>query len=90
LQINSGLAIKHEDKENEIYRHFEELRGTKQASTISLNWEELDYPSFNLHNLDSSILEEEIKGVVASMPKENPPGPDGFIGALYSLVLGDC
>jgi hypothetical protein len=84
LWTTSGLAIKHEDKENEISCHFEELLGTKQTRTISLNWEELDYPSFNLEDLDLPISEEEIKGAVASMPKENAPGPDGFIGAFYS------
>jgi hypothetical protein len=46
-----------------------------------------------LSDLDLPISEEEIKGVVASMPKENPPMPDGFIGAFYSkcwdIVKGD-
>jgi hypothetical protein len=93
LRTPNGFPIKHEDKEKEISRHFEELLGTKQARTLSLNWEELNYPSFNLEDLDLPISEEEIKGVVASMPKENVPGPNGFIGAFYSkcweIVKGD-
>jgi hypothetical protein len=84
LQAPNGIAIKHEDKENEIFRHFEELLGTKQARALSLNWEGLSYHRFNLEDLDLPISEEEIKGVVASMPKENAPGPDGFIRAFYS------
>jgi hypothetical protein len=48
LQTNSGLAIKHKDKEKEISQHFEELLGTKHARPFSLNWEGLGYPSFNI------------------------------------------
>jgi hypothetical protein len=41
--------------ENEFFGHFEELLGTKQARALSLNWEELSYPRFNLEDLDLSI-----------------------------------
>jgi hypothetical protein len=84
LQTPSGIAIKHEDKKNEIFCHFDELLGTKQVRELSLNWEDLNYPHHNLDDLDLPISEEEIRRVVASMPKDNAPGPDGFIGAFYS------
>jgi hypothetical protein len=67
--------------------------GTKQATIVGLNWEELDYPMFNLEDLESPITDEEIKSVVFAMPKENAPRLDGFISAFYSkcweIVKGD-
>jgi hypothetical protein len=64
--------------------------GTKQSRTVGLNWDELNYPMFNL---EAPITDGEIKSAVFAMPKENVP-PDGFIGAFYSkcweTVKGDA
>jgi hypothetical protein len=78
------LAITQEDKEQEISRHFGELLGSKHHRDISLNWEELNYPTFNLEDLEVDITWEEVKRAISDMPKENAPGSDGFIGAFYS------
>jgi hypothetical protein len=40
LQTPQGLAITHDDKEQEIARHFEELLRSKHHRAFSLNWEE--------------------------------------------------
>jgi hypothetical protein len=48
-----------------------------------LSWEELGYPSFNLNGLDAEITGEEVQSAVTSIPKDNAPGPDGFIGSFY-------
>jgi hypothetical protein len=85
LRIAQGLAITHEDKEEEIARHFGELLGTKHHRAFSLNWEELNYPSFNLADLEMDITGEEVKRAISDTPKENAPGPGGFIGAFYSF-----
>jgi hypothetical protein len=84
LRTAQGLAIKQEDKEKEVAHHFEELLGTKHSRSISINWEELNYPSFNLANQEASITSEEVKRAISDMPKENVSGPDGFIGAFYA------
>jgi hypothetical protein len=34
--------------------------------------------------LEADISGEEVKRAILEMPKENAPGPDGFIGAFYS------
>jgi hypothetical protein len=43
--------------------------------------------------LKTEITKEEVKAAIASIPKENAPGPDGFIGAFYhncwDIVKGD-
>jgi hypothetical protein len=66
---------------------------SKQTRSVSLNWNQLDYPVFDLVELDRDIAEEEIKSAINEMPKENVSGPDGFIGAFYQkcwdIVKGD-
>jgi hypothetical protein len=47
----------------------------------------LDYPRFDLVDLEFNITIDEIKRAISEMPKENTPGPDGFIGAFYSTCL---
>jgi hypothetical protein len=84
LHTAQGLAFSHEDKEKEILRYFKELLGTKHSREITLNWDELAYPHFNLDNLENEILSDEVKRAIADMPKENAPGPDRFIGAFYA------
>jgi hypothetical protein len=34
--------------------------------------------------LELDINGDEVKKVIADMPKENAPGPDGFIGTFYT------
>jgi hypothetical protein len=84
LRTPHVLPITHEDKEAEIACHFSRLLGSKLSRSVSLNWEELGYPRFDLTDLESNITEEEVKWAVTDMPKENASGPDGFIGAFYS------
>jgi hypothetical protein len=57
--------------------------GNKQPRPISLNWSELDYPSFNLEELELEITQEEIEKSIKGKPKDNAPGPDRFIGAFF-------
>jgi hypothetical protein len=78
------LAIGHEDKAKEIEKHFGEMLGTKQARSTALNWNELDYLTFDLSELEDEITQEKFEKAIAGMPKENASGPDGFIGAFYN------
>jgi hypothetical protein len=84
MHAQQGLAVSHQDKAKEIERHFREVLGTKQLRTTSLNWSKLNYPAFNLTEMEEEIIQDEIKKAIVGMPKENAPGPDGFIGAFYN------
>jgi hypothetical protein len=53
--------MSHEDKAKEIERHFGEVLSKKQPRTVSLNWNELNYLTFNLAELEVEITEEKIK-----------------------------
>jgi hypothetical protein len=82
-----GLAISHEDKEVEIVRHFSGLLGMKPHGSLSLNWSKLDYPWFDLVDLESDIIIEEIKWAISKMPKENTPGQMASL-ELSTLPVG--
>jgi hypothetical protein len=84
VQTTEGPVFTHEDKEKEIARHFENLLGTKHHRTIDLNWGELEYPSFNLADLEAPITCDKVKKAIDDTPKENAPGLDGFIGVFYA------
>jgi hypothetical protein len=83
LQLENGMVFKHEDKAKEIERHFGKVLCTKQPRQLSLNWGALNYPSFDLADLETEISGEEVKMAVNNILKENAPRPDGFIEAFY-------
>jgi hypothetical protein len=43
----------------------------------------MNYPTFDLADLDAELQEDEVRQAILDMPKENAPRPDGFIGAFY-------
>jgi hypothetical protein len=65
LQTMQGLAITHDDKEQEIARHFKELLRAKHHRSLSLKWEELNYPTFNLSDLEVDITGEEFRNAIS-------------------------
>jgi hypothetical protein len=83
-QTLEGLAMSHEDKEKEIEQHFNLLLGTKQRRSLAINWGDLNYPSFDLADLDIDLQEEEVRQAISDMKKDNAPGPDEFIRGFYS------
>jgi hypothetical protein len=88
LQTEEGLAVKHEDKSKEIERYFREVLGTKQPRSVSINWDELNYPVFNLAKLDEEITGEEVNKVIASIPKES--SPDVLVPSLGGARCWQC
>jgi hypothetical protein len=43
----------------------------------------MNYPAFDLADLDAELQEDEVRQAILDMTKENAPRPDGFIGAFY-------
>jgi hypothetical protein len=73
LRTPQGLAVSHEDKEAKIARHFNGLLGSKLSRSLSLNWSELDYPHFDLADLESDISIDEIKRPSLKCQKRTRP-----------------
>jgi hypothetical protein len=76
--------MRHEDKEKEIAWHFGMLLSTKQRRSLRINWGDLNYPSFDLADLDIDLQEDEVMQAISDMPKDNALGSDRLIGAFYT------
>ena len=50
----------------------------------ALNLDVLGLPRLNLAHLERPFTEEEVEGVIKSMPRDKAPGPDGFTGRFYA------
>jgi hypothetical protein len=60
----------------------------------TLNYAELNWQPQQLSHLDLPFSEQEVESVIKAMPKQKAPGPDDFIGALFSqcwsIIKADC
>jgi hypothetical protein len=83
LHTNEGIAITQDDKEKELHSHFQGHLGTVPPRTEGIDWAGLGYQPHDLSALEADFDDEEIKGVVFSLPSIKAPGPDGFIGAFF-------
>jgi hypothetical protein len=43
----------------------------------------MNYPVFDLADLDADLQEEKVRQAISDVPKENAPGSNRFIGAFY-------
>ena len=71
------------------YDHFNSVLGEAFARTRRLNLEAFGLPSLGINVLENVFTEDEIKGVIMSMPNDRAPGPDGFTGIFYKKNLGN-
>jgi hypothetical protein len=67
-----------------IYNHYLQHTGTYVPCECALNFSELGWEHKDLHHLEISFSEAEVKGVILSMPREKAPRPNRFIGAFFS------
>jgi hypothetical protein len=67
-----------------VYNNFLHHTETYVPRSCSLNLNALGWKPRHLEHLDSPFVEEEIKKVISSTPKEKAPGPDGYIGLFFS------
>jgi len=65
------------------YDHFNSVLGEAFARTRRLNLEAFGLPSLGINVLENVFTEDEIKGVIMSMPNDRAPGLDGFTGIFY-------
>jgi hypothetical protein len=77
------LEWSHDQKEQIMYSHFKNLLGTKLQREETINWDLLELPHLSEACLDAPFTEAEIKRVVAELPTEKAPGPDGLTGLFY-------
>jgi hypothetical protein len=88
LHGDEGVATTQQDKMRVATEFFTKAVGTNSARSRRLNWVALGYSPFNLEDLDMPFMEQELFGIIKSLPSEKAPGPDGFIGIFYKECWG--
>lgn len=88
LCSNSDEIFEHDGKAGLLRSHFVALMGTSSPREVSLDFQSLQVPRRDLSHLDEVFSLEEIKAAVDDMHAEKAPGPDGFIGAFFLVLLG--
>jgi len=79
------LLTKHKEKENNVFSFYNSLLGESPDREVTVNFEELNMPSFDLSELESPFSEEEVWKTICSLPSNKAPGPDGFTGKFYKV-----
>ena len=79
------MLTKHKEKENNVFSFYNSLLGESPDREVTVNFEELNMPSFDLSELESPFPEEEVWKTICSLPSNKAPGPDGFTGKFYKV-----
>jgi hypothetical protein len=64
LHTNFGVCYSHEEKEQELFTHFNSHFDRPLPRDLTLNWEEISLPRQDLSHLEE-FSEDEVKGVCA-------------------------
>lgn len=72
----------HQAKTTVLWRAFKQRLSTSSPIYEAFNFEALLSKYEGLQDLETSFSKEEIDEVIAHMPADKAPGPDGFNGAF--------
>uniref|UniRef100_J3L0J0 CCHC-type domain-containing protein n=1 Tax=Oryza brachyantha TaxID=4533 RepID=J3L0J0_ORYBR len=61
LQSPTGLAVSVQEKNAELHRFFSERLATNQQRLCTINWDAINFPTFDLANLEADITEDELQ-----------------------------
>lgn len=84
VRYNDQLYSGQEEVASAVDAYFGAAFGASDSRRHALNLEELGLPRLDLSHLDRPFTEEEVEGVIKSMPRDKAPGPDGFTGRFYA------
>jgi hypothetical protein len=70
--------VQEESKVEAAFDFFNGRLGEPTIRSYAINLEDLDLPQQDLSGLGNWFTEEEVWGVIRSLPPDKAPGPDGF------------
>lgn len=94
LRNAEGIDVfEHEEKAQIIWESFKERLGQSAYTHMYVDLDTLYTPRDDLDWLDSPFTREEIDRIIAELPNNKSPGPDGFNGEFmkkcWSLIAED-
>jgi hypothetical protein len=82
---DGSLAVDHHEKEGILWNSFRDRLGITQPISNTLDFSEFFTHAHDLSSLTVPFTHEEIDAVVAHMPSDKSPGPDGFSGLFLKV-----
>lgn len=83
LEYEDRILTGHDEKAAAVLDFYSNLIGTDVGRVRTVNLDALEMLTFDLEDLDSPILEEEIWNTIKNLPSDKAPGPDGFTRRFY-------
>lgn len=77
----------HIEKEGTIQKHFEETLAPPAPRNTDLNWEVLNPPTPDLHNLQDVFTETEVLNALEQLPGGKALGPEGLFKFLQIMLV---
>jgi hypothetical protein len=71
---------RHEEKAQLLWEAYKDRLGKSEFTHMYFDLHSLLNASEDLHILEEPFMKEEIDGIVANLPSDKSPGPDGFNG----------
>jgi hypothetical protein len=81
-RVEQTLTL-HKDKAAEFIDFYDGLLGTHESRDVTIDFDALEVPSYELAQLDAPFSKEEVWETIKCLPSDKAPGPDGFTGRFY-------
>jgi hypothetical protein len=84
-RADGSLAMDHEEKERVLWHSFRDRLGLSLPVSDSVDVAHFFSPLSGLENLSKPFTHDEIDKVIAQMPCDKSPGPNGFSGLFLKV-----
>jgi hypothetical protein len=82
---DGSVAVDHHEKAGILWQAFRDRLGFSTPIDNNFNFADYIQPMDNLDALSAPFTREEIDAIVAELPTEKAPGPDGFTGLFIKV-----
>jgi hypothetical protein len=83
LEDEDRIVTNHDQMQELLDSFFSDLLGTEIQRPFTLNLPNCHRDPVDLSDLESPFSKREVQNMIASLPNDIAPGPDGFTGRFY-------
>lgn len=83
LNVQGAQVVADSAMADALYAYYNDVLGSNFKRSRRIDLQAIGVPSIFLTALEHMFTEEEVWSVIAELPNDKAPGPDGFTGLLY-------